>query len=61
MMTSQKTDPNAQTQRRRDQDLDGRYGAIGIAAVAAAIRCQSLGQAKPAARRNVDERLIRAA
>ena len=45
-MTSEKTDPNAQSQRRRDQEIDRRYGAIGIAAVAAAVRYQSIGKAK---------------
>ena len=45
-MTSVKTDPNAQSQRRRDQEIDARYGAIGIAAVAAAVRYQSIGKTK---------------
>jgi hypothetical protein len=37
-MTPEKTDPSAPSQRKRDQEIDGRYGAIGIAAVAAAVR-----------------------
>jgi hypothetical protein len=49
MMTSVKTDPNAQSQRRRDQEIDARYGAIGIAAVAAAVRYQSIGKTKATA------------
>jgi len=61
MMTSQKADPDAQSQRRRDLEIDGRYGAIGIAAVAAAVRYQSLGRAKPASAHRADERSERAA
>ena len=49
MMTPVKTDPNAQSQRRRDQEIDARYGAIGIAAVAAAVRYQNIGKAKATA------------
>jgi hypothetical protein len=45
-MTSEKTDPNAYSQRKRDQEIDARYGAIGIQAVAAACRYQSLAPAK---------------
>jgi hypothetical protein len=60
-MKSQKTDPNAQSQRRRDQEIDERYGAIGIAAVAAAVRYQSVARTKPASSRGVDERFEQAA
>lgn len=42
-MTSQTTGLSAQSQRRRDQEIDSRYGAIGIAAVAAAVRYQDTG------------------
>ncbi|MPZ58775.1 MAG: hypothetical protein GEU91_20240 [Rhizobiales bacterium] len=45
-MSSEKTDRFAQSQRKRDQEIDGRYGAIGIPAVAAAIRYQSIGKAQ---------------
>jgi hypothetical protein len=48
MMTS-KTDPGAQSQRKRDQEIDRRYGAIGIAAVAAAARYHSASKAEPPA------------
>lgn len=64
MMTSQKTDPNAQSQRRRDQEIDARYGEIGIAAVAAAARYQSIAPARPKAPRTPpdnDDRSVRAA
>ena len=44
MMTSKTTEPNAQSQRRRDQEIDARYGAIGIQAVAAAVRYHSAGK-----------------
>ena len=60
MMTSKKTEPNAQSQRRRDQEIDARYGAIGIQAVAAAVRYQSIGkqpaskQPAPTSRRDED-------
>jgi hypothetical protein len=60
-MKSQKTDPNAQSQRRRDQEIDGRYGAIGIAAVAAAVRYQSIGRPKPTGSYSTDERFEQAA
>jgi hypothetical protein len=61
-MTSLKTDPNAPSQRKRDQEIDGRYGAIGIAAVAAAVRYNSVGKAKaPAAPYSKDGRPERAA
>ena len=63
-MTSEKTDPNAQkSQRKRDQEIDARYGAIGIAAVAAAVRYQSIAPTKkaPANRPNNDDRSERAA
>jgi hypothetical protein len=52
-MKSKKTEPNAQSQRRRDQEIDARYGAIGIQAVAAAVRYQSAS--KPAAPANPRE------
>ena len=55
-MTSEKTDPNAKTQRKRDQEIDGRYGAIGIQAVAAAVRYQSKAQAPSPANRRRDEK-----
>ena len=62
MMTSVKTDPNAQSQRKRDQEIDGRYGAIGIAAVAAAARYHSAGKAKtPPSPHSNDDRPERAA
>jgi hypothetical protein len=62
MMTSEKTVPSAQTQRRRDEEIDGRYGAIGIAAVAAASRYPSIGKAKPpASRQGEDDRSDQAA
>ena len=48
-MTSEKTDPQMQSQRVRDQEIDGRYGAIGIGAVAAAVRYQRLGEVKAVA------------
>jgi hypothetical protein len=57
-MTLQKTDPNAQSQKRRDQEIDGRYGAIGIAAVAAAVRYQSIAPTKttaPTSRRHDED------
>ena len=63
-MTSKETAPNAQSQRKRDQEIDGRYGAIGIAAVAAAVRYQSIGKAKatvPASPHPKDDRSERAA
>jgi hypothetical protein len=56
MMTAKKTEPSVQSQRRRDQEIDARYGAIGIQAVAAAVRYQSAGkQPAPADRREDDE------
>lgn len=56
-MTSEKKDPNTQSQRTRDQEIDRRYGAIGIAAVAAAVRYQSIGKPhEPASRRGKDDR-----
>jgi len=62
MMKSQKTDPNAQSQRSGDQEIEERYGAIGIAAVAAAVRYQSLGRAKPSpGPHRIDERFEQAA
>ena len=55
-MTSESMDPSVPSQRKRDQEIDARYGAIGIAAVAAAVRCQNLGQARePAGRKGNDE------
>lgn len=61
-MTSEKRDPNAQSQRKRDQEIDGRYGAIGIAAVAAAVRYQSSGKTpSPASRQSDDDWPERAA
>jgi len=45
-MTSEKAAPFTQSQQRRDQEIDARYGAIGIAAVAAAVRYQSIGKTK---------------
>jgi hypothetical protein len=62
MMTSKVMDPNTQSQRKRDQEIDARYGAIGIAAVAAAVRYQSLGKPKPpTARQAKDDRSDEAA
>jgi hypothetical protein len=56
-MTSETMDPNAPSQRKRDQEIDARYGAIGIAAVAAAVRYQSASQPRaPAGRKGKDER-----
>jgi hypothetical protein len=55
MMTSKKTDPNAQSQRRRDQEIDARYGAIGIQAVAAAVRFQQAGEAPKPTQRQSDK------
>lgn len=56
MMTAKKTEPSAQSQRHRDQEIDARYGAIGIQAVAAAVRYQSAGkQAAPADRHERDD------
>ena len=63
-MKSQKTDPTAKSQRRRDQEIDARYGEIGIAAVAAAVRYQSIAPVKAKARVNPpdnDDRSVRAA
>lgn len=61
-MTSKKTDPNTQSQRKRDQEIDGRYGAIGIAAVAAAMRYQTIDKPPaPAGRRDTDDRSEEAA
>ena len=48
-MTSEKAAPFTQSQQRRDQEIDARYGAIGIAAVAAAVRYQSIGKTKATA------------
>jgi hypothetical protein len=51
-----------QSQRKRDQEIDRRYGAIGIAAVAAAVRYQSIGKPKaPASRLGADDRSEQAA
>jgi hypothetical protein len=56
MMTSEKTDPNAhKSQRRRDQEIDARYGAIGIQAVAAAVRYQSIGKTPAPTIRHADD------
>jgi hypothetical protein len=41
--------------QRRDQELDRRYGEIGISAVAAAMRYQSIDRTLPHARER-DER-----
>jgi hypothetical protein len=58
-MTSEQSAPNVQSSSRRDQELDGRYGQIGISAVAAAVRCQKFGStAEP--QRVRDERVERA-
>lgn len=47
----------------RDQEIDRRYGAIGISAVAAAVRCQNLDQqsAPPRERDERSERTVWAA
>ena len=61
-MTAKKTEPNAQGQRRRDDEIDAHYGAIGIQAVAAAVRYQSIGkQPQPADRRDEERWPHRAA
>lgn len=39
-MKSEHSTHTAKPAQRRDQELDGRYGKIGIPAVAAAVRCQ---------------------
>lgn len=55
-MTSETVDPNASSQRKRDQEIDARYGAIGIAAVRAAARYQNAGQARaPVSRKDAGE------
>jgi hypothetical protein len=48
MMTSEQTVPDVltQSQRKRDHEIDQRYGAIGIAAVAAAVRYQGASEIK---------------
>jgi hypothetical protein len=43
-MSSERKGSNALSPPRRDHELDRRYGAIGISAVAAAVRCQNLGK-----------------
>jgi hypothetical protein len=48
-MTSENVDRHLPSQRVRDQEIDGRYGAIGIAAVAAAVRYQRPAEAKVSA------------
>jgi hypothetical protein len=58
-MKSDKTVPNPHTPQRRDQELDRRYGAIGISAVAAAMRYQSIDRTLPHIRER-DERSERA-
>jgi hypothetical protein len=59
-MTREQAQPNPQPNQRREQELDRRYGAIGISAVAAAVRCQNLGKT-PAHARKQDDRSERAA
>jgi hypothetical protein len=59
-MTREQTIPNSQSPQRRDNELDRRYGAIGISAVAAAVRCQKLGN-KPARSRERDKESEQAA
>ena len=57
-MTSEKSAPATQRAPRRDQELDRRYGAIGISAVAAAVRYHSAAKTPvlPAGRSEPAER-----
>jgi hypothetical protein len=59
-MTRDQMTPNSQTPQRRDHELDRRYGAIGISAVAAAVRCQKLGN-KPVRSRESEKESDQAA
>ena len=51
-MKSTKATQSSQSIRREAQNLEGRYGEIGISAVVAAMRYQ--GEAKPSARDQPD-------